>query len=46
MIKKKIEIITEEDIEKLIDNQVLESKTTEYKSELPTNAHDFIKIWG
>ncbi len=45
MIKKKIETITEEDIEKLIEIQVLESKTTEYNSEIPVNALDFIKIW-
>jgi len=38
MINKKIEDITEADLQALIDNKVLEGKTIEYKRELPTNA--------
>ena len=37
MIRKKLDNITEEDIEDLIVNEELESKTIEYKSELPAN---------
>lgn len=40
MIKKKIEAITEDDIEKLIEDETMENKTTEYKSELPINTYD------
>lgn len=40
MIRKKLEDITEEDIEELILNEELESKTSEYKSELPANTYE------
>lgn len=39
MIKKKLEEINEEDIKQLITNEELESRTIEYKSELPTNTY-------
>lgn len=38
MISKKIEEIKESDLQSLIDNKVLESKTIEYKKELPNNS--------
>ena len=38
MIKKDIDQITEEDLQALIDNSVLEIKTIEYKQSLPSNA--------
>ncbi|HAK89219.1 MAG: hypothetical protein A2077_01000 [Nitrospirae bacterium GWC2_46_6] len=38
MISKKIEEIEESDLQSLIDNKVLESKTIEYKRELPNNS--------
>lgn len=38
MINKKIEEITEYDLQALIDNKVLESKTIEYKREPPNNS--------
>lgn len=38
MISKKIEEINESDLQSLIDNKVLESKTIEYKKELPNNS--------
>jgi len=37
MIAKNIEQITEEDLQALIDNSVLEGKTIEYKESLPSN---------
>ena len=37
MINKKIDDITEADLQSLIDNKVLEGKTIEYKRELPNN---------
>ena len=40
MIRKKLDNITEEDIEDLIVNEELESKTIEYKSELPPNNYE------
>ena len=38
MINKKIDEIAEADLQALIDNNVLEGKTIEYKRELPTNS--------
>lgn len=38
MINKKINDITEADLQALIDNNVLEGKTIEYKRELPSNS--------
>ena len=38
MIKKDIDQITEEDLQALIDNSVLEIKTIEYKQSLPINS--------
>lgn len=38
MIGKNIEQITEEDLQALIDNSVLEGKTIEYKRSLPSNS--------
>ena len=38
MIKKDIDQITEEDLQALIDNSVLEIKTIEYKQSLPSNS--------
>jgi len=38
MISKNINEITEEDLQSLIDNKVLESKTIEYKEKLPDNS--------
>lgn len=38
MINKKIDDITEIDLQALIDNRVLEGKTKEYKRELPNNS--------
>lgn len=40
MIHKKVEDITEADLQALIDNKVLEGKTIEYKSELPNKIAD------
>jgi len=40
MIRKKITEITEEDIEELINDEVWESKTIEYKSEIPNNTYN------
>ncbi len=40
MIRKKLDTITEEDIEDLIVSEELESKTIEYKSELPSNTYE------
>ncbi len=37
MIEKNIDQITEEDLQALIDNSVLEGKTIEYKQSLPSN---------
>jgi len=37
MIERDIDQITEEDLQSLIDNSVLEGKTIEYKQELPTS---------
>lgn len=38
MIQKNIDEITEEDLQALIDNSVLESKSIEYKQSLPGNS--------
>ena len=38
MIGKSIDKITEEDLQDLIDNSVLERKTIEYKQSLPSNS--------
>ena len=38
MIAKNIDQITEEDLQALIDNSVLEGKTIEYKQSLPSNS--------
>lgn len=38
MINKKIEDVTESDLQGLIDNKVLEWKTIDYKKELPNNS--------
>ena len=35
MINKDIDQITEQDLQELIDNEVIEAKTSEYKGELP-----------
>lgn len=43
MINKKIEEIREADLQFLIDNKVLESKTIEYKKELPNNSDPSVK---
>ncbi len=40
MIQKKLSEITKDDIQQLVDNQVLEGKTLEYKSALPGNSDD------
>lgn len=40
MIAKSLEEITEDDLNSLIENEVLESKTIEYKRELNINARD------
>lgn len=40
MIHKKLEEITQTDLQPLIDNGVLESKTIEYKLSLPGNTYD------
>lgn len=40
MIQKKLSDIKKEDIQQLIDNQVFESKTLEYKAILPTNGDE------
>ncbi|GAI70049.1 unnamed protein product, partial [marine sediment metagenome] len=37
MINKKLEEIEESDIKHLIDEQIIERKTLEYKSEIPGN---------
>ena len=46
MINKRIEDIRERDLQELIDNNVLEGKTIEYKRELPgtsdTNKKEFL----
>ncbi len=40
MIQKKLSEITKDDIKQLVDNQVLEGKTLEYKSALPGNGDE------
>lgn len=40
MIQKKLSEITKDDLKQLIDNQVIEGKTLEYKSILPTNGDE------
>lgn len=38
MINKDIDQITEQDLQELVDNEIIEIKTLEYKAELPGNA--------
>lgn len=40
MISKKIDEITGEDLKDIVENNVIEKKTMEYKSELPSNSDD------
>ena len=46
MINKELDDIKPEDLQNLIVNGVSESKTIEYKSELPLNTGDANKVGG